>query len=343
VRIDGEMIDKKKLTFSFIAIGLVCLILLLVAEFLVRIFRPQPVLYPRWQYSPEYGHVLYKNATMKHKGPGKWQFTYTINEYGYRGKKIPISNCYQKDTIVVLGDSYSFGTGVDDGEEYPSVMTNYLSDNYDIINLAVGGYGLTQEIRRFYEFGQLYQPKIVILQFCGNDPTENFYHRVTEIEDGIFIFKDTNNSVDWVKQYFSKSIIQRSQLYSLFRQVAYLYFKKRHIKTVRTELRQRNSEESVSPREEFHNSLLESFAKDLSGKGTHLMMISVNGQLDGFPRIKQKVSELDQNGYLKYIEVAPWFENVENYDSPEGHKWGKKAHRIVGYKLASYINDSQSH
>ena len=307
----------------------------------MRIFNPQPSLYPRWQYSLEYGKVLFKSCIMEHKGPGKWKFTYTINECGYRGKKIPISNSYEKSNIVILGDSYSFGTGVDDGEEFPAVMHNYLIDNYDIINLSVGGYGLTQEIRRYYEFGQLYQPQIVILQFASNDLEDNYWSMVTKIENGRFVFYTSNNSVDWVKQYLSKSIIQKSQLYNFFRHSAYLYLRKRYLRSPK----EKGIASGISPHEDFHNSLLELFAKDLKRKGIGLILISVNGENHGqimnFPFIKQKVSELDSNGFLEYIEVAPWFKNVEDYGSPEGHSWGQKAHAILGYKLAEFIKERQ--
>lgn len=58
--------------------------------------------------------------------PGKWKFTYTINEYQYRGRMIPISNSYEKENIIILGDSYSFGHGVNDREEYAAIMANKL-------------------------------------------------------------------------------------------------------------------------------------------------------------------------------------------------------------------------
>lgn len=106
--------------------------------------------------------------------PGKWRFTYKINEYGYRGASVGISSKYFETNIVILGDSYSFGHGVQDGEEYAAVMNGILKEHYNVINLAVGGYGLTQEIRRYYAFGQLYQPRLVLLQFAENDPEDIF-------------------------------------------------------------------------------------------------------------------------------------------------------------------------
>ena len=60
-------------------------------------------------------------------------------------------------------------------------MDSYLN-NYNVINLGGSGWGLTQEIKRFYEFGQLYHPKVIILQFDETDPKDNFNYKLVEVE-----------------------------------------------------------------------------------------------------------------------------------------------------------------
>ena len=66
-------------------------------------------------------------------------------------------------------------------------------------------------------------------------------------------------------------------------------------------------------------------------------MISVNGQLDESLELRKLVGELHHAGKLTYAEVEPWFENVTDYGSPEGHFWGVKGHAIVGEHLALEI------
>lgn len=98
--------------------------------------------------------------------------------------------------------------------------------------------------------------------------------------------------------------------------------------------------EYVSKQVNYYNNLLKLFAKDLSQRGISLIIISVNNQLDAFPQIKNTIRELHNEGYLNYLEVEPWFVNVVNYSSPEGHHWGKIAHYIIGEKLARYIKNN---
>lgn len=299
-------------------------------------------MYPRWKYSPEYGAVLYTDTRMVHECPGQWSFTYNTNRYGYRGVPVPISNDYGHSNVVVLGDSYAFGHGVNDGDEFPAIMRRLLEGSHEVINLGVGGYGLTQEIRRFYEFGRLYDPDIVVLQFCNNDPTDCLVNRVTGVEDGRFAFKDSNNPIGWTKEWLSRSLIQKSQLYNVLRENVFDFFWRRTV-----EKGSGKSEGGRKPGEGLYIELLDVFARDLRRRGVRLIMISVNGELDDFQQAREKVAELETEGVLDYVEVAPWFDGEErNYSSPEGHRWGELGHEIVGRNLARYILDnygSESH
>lgn len=335
---NNQISKKRKIIFSIISIIIAFIFIFMIGELLLRIFFPQEYMYPRWKFSPKYGAVLFDNCKMIHACPGRWKFIYKINEYHYRGKLIPISNVYDKKNIIILGDSYSFGHGVNDRDEYSAVIANKLKYNYNIINLSTGGWGLTQQIRRYYEFGQLYFPKIVLLQFCDNDLDDNFVNMVTTIEKGKFKFQNSKNTSNWIKKYLSRSIIQKSQIYNLFRDAAYQFFARRIAKKEKLNYQKKNSyDKKISPKEQFYNELLELFTKDLDQKGVELIMISVNRQLEQFPNIKAKVSDLSSKGLINYYDVIPWFENVSNYGSPEGHLWGKKAHYILGEKLSEII------
>jgi hypothetical protein len=322
----------------------VVVILLAAGEIAVRLINPRAYMYPRWQYSQDYGAVLYKNITMVQEKPGHWKYTYKINEYGYRGRAVPLSNTYEKENLIILGDSYSFGHGVADGEEYAAVMQNILKDNYNVINLAVGSYGLTQEIRLFYEFGQLYQPDVVILQFCGNDLDDNIYNRVTEIKNGRFVFQPTNNPIGWTKKYLSYSPIQKSQLYNLFRDSVYRMFRKQTIRAAQSQaglpMEPTSLTVTSTMQEKIYNELLDLFARDVHNRGIVLIMISVNKELDRRPVIRRKIDELQTSGYLRYVEIVHWFDGLTDFSSPEGHEWGTRAHQILGENLARYVQQN---
>jgi hypothetical protein len=292
-------------------------------ELLVRILSPQATIYPRYQYSERLSQSLFPSTTMVAELPGAWRFVYTTSEYGFRAPTMAVSNRYDRPNIVVLGDSYSFGNGVDDGEEYPAVLAGLLADQADVVNLGVPGYGLTQQIRLFYEFGQAYDPAIVLLQFTDNDPDDNLFYRVTAIEDGRFVFR-TDQSLSTllrgIKNFLGDSLIQKSQLYNFLRNTAYETMRRRRVAT--------------GDGAAFYNDLLDLLARDLNRRGIDLVWFGVNDHLGRFPQIAAKVQALADERLLSYLATEPWFEGVTDYGTPEGHAWGAKAHRIVGERLA---------
>ena len=338
--VEQQCSDRRRVVRSILTFILVLFFIIVLAEFSIRIFCPQPSLFPRKDFLPEYEFMNNKNATVINEMPGKWRFVYTTNEYRNRGKAIPISNRYSTPNIVVLGDSNAFGEGVNDGEEFPAVMQEKLKGYYNITNLSVAGWGLTQQIRRFYEFGQLYSPEIVLLQFCSNDLSDNLLHRVTIIENGVFKFINAKNKLNPIKKFLSHSVIQKSQLYNLLRRTLYfeLVLKKARQRSARFDANSPDTKSKTTVGETFYMELLNTFVQDLYRRGIRLIMISVNGELDEFaPNVKKQVLGFDEKGLLSYVEVKDYFKGVQNYSSPQGHAWGKKAHKILGEKLAEVV------
>lgn len=315
---------------------------LLLCEVLVTLISPQPVMYPRVRPSKKYYHEFYPGERMVHKKPGKWEFTYSINEYGHRGKAVPIKEKYDKKNVVVLGDSFAFGQGVNDGEEFPAVMGNVLGKGYDVINLSVGGYGLTQEIRKYYDLGRFYKPRIVLIVFCSNDPSDNFIKRVAYVRNGKIYFRDMERSHSLIKGWLSHSRLQKSQLFNL---VFNAVFRKQNIgEMVPKELLASNKMPEETPssceelsKEEYYNDLMDVFVKDLKNDGVHVIFLSVDGEMSAFPDIEKNINRLSDGGYLDYVNIKPWLTAADDKGSPEGHAWGKASHAVIGRKMAEHI------
>jgi hypothetical protein len=306
-------------------------------EVILRVFSPVEYLSPRYKYSAKYGFLLFEDSRMVHSVPGKYKFHYTVNEHGYRGEPVELSSHPGKPNIVTLGDSYTFGMGVNDGEEYPRRLAAELGGRYNVVNLGNPGWGLTQEMRRYFDFGSLFHPEIVVLQYCSNDPEDNFNNMVARLEDDSLKFVDSGSGINWVKKYLSRSIIQRSQLYNFFRGPVYILLKNAGVKKKEREYHAGSAPTGIPKREVFYSQLLEKFAAELKSDGVLLVMIAVNKQLERHPHIRDTVLELDRRGSLNYIEVVPWFEDMGDFSSEEGHVWGADAHRIIAGALADSI------
>jgi lysophospholipase L1-like esterase len=307
---------------------LVTAVTVVLFEIAVRFVVPQAQLYPRYRYSERYGHLLPESATIVHEKPGAWRFVYNTNEFGYRVSMPEISNRYDLPGIVILGDSVTFGQGVNDGEEYPAVLAKPLAAQAHVVNLGMPSFGLTHQIRTFYEFGLLFQPAAVVLQFSSNDPDNNLYERVTTVQDGRFKFhrdRSMGRAMSAFKQFLSGSIVQRSAAYNFVRNYAYAYWQGRVVGAP--------SADNLQRREAFYNELLNAFASDLKRRGIALLLIDVPGHLARWPGIKSEAEALDRAGLLRYLRTEPWFAGLTDYGTPEGHPWGPKGHRVVAEHL----------
>ncbi|HLP80576.1 MAG TPA: hypothetical protein VK141_01125 [Nitrosomonas sp.] len=245
---------------------------------------------------------------------------------------------------------------MNDGEEYPSVMQRIFGRDTVISNISMMGWGLTQEIRAYNEYGLAYKPKIVLLQFCQNDPYDNLSSPVTEYANGGFIFKNTGDiSSPKIQAVISRSLIQKSQLFNFIRlNVIIPIFgainkesaphdsglKAGTDNGMKSNLTKGLQDTLPSLAEKRYAELIIPFAKQLSKQGIHLVMISVNGELAKYPFIERTVQDLNMKHYLHYVEVRPWFMGVADYSSPEGHVWGKKGHTIIAENLVGVLREN---
>jgi len=310
-------------------IGVTALGLFIVGgEFFLRFLYPQATLYPRWDFSDAYCLILPQDTAMVHARPGEWEYTYTINADRCRGDLVTPEEAKSKNSIVVLGNSYSMGMGVNDGEEYAAVLAEALGAGYAVINTGTAGWGLTQEIRRFYEFGLSFEPEWVILQFSAREPADCMACPVVTWDEKGVAFS-THLDKRWgLRKILSHSrLFQHSQIYSLLRNT---YVARRDAKRV-------SAATIPATGEDYYIMLLEAFAKDLQARGIGFLMISVNGHLQRFQRLNDTVQRLDGEGLLDYIEVLDWFVDSVEYVSSEGHVWNAEAHRIIGKGLAEHV------
>jgi hypothetical protein len=86
--------------------------------------------------------------------------------------------------IIVLGDSFVTGLGVEDNEVFTEVMEGSLVSNVEVINFGVNGFGPTQEYLQLTSKGFRYNPDIVLMVvYIRND------------------LSDLLGTYDWIKGY----------------------------------------------------------------------------------------------------------------------------------------------
>jgi lysophospholipase L1-like esterase len=77
--------------------------------------------------------------------------------------------------IAVIGDSFTFGMGIEAPAVYPQVLEMLLNDGleaprYDVLNFGVGGYGARDEALVLRHKALVWNPRLVIIGYALNDP-----------------------------------------------------------------------------------------------------------------------------------------------------------------------------
>ncbi len=146
-----------------------------VAEMLVRLVVPVRDVGPSFTtYDPVYGKRLKKSFTCSRITP-EFTMRLTTNSLGFRG---PEFTSLRKGGVLFLGDSFTLGYGVNDGEEFPSLVRSVLAARYGpdkipVINVGMGDNGNGRWIKFLRDEAKRYGPRLVVLQMCSNDFGDN--------------------------------------------------------------------------------------------------------------------------------------------------------------------------
>lgn len=96
----------------------------------------------------------------------------TINGHGFRGVEVDLRD-RNPFRIAVLGDSFTYGYGVDDHETLPVHLERILNANgkrgIQVLNFGIGGYNSVQVARLIRNKVIAFNPNIVIYNYFPND------------------------------------------------------------------------------------------------------------------------------------------------------------------------------
>jgi lysophospholipase L1-like esterase len=92
-----------------------------------------------------------------------------INEFGLRGNDDDVDGHAERFRILMLGDSYTFGSGVADDQTFSAVLQRALGPRVDVLNGGVPGYGVFQDARALRRLGPLLRPQLVVVTIPTGD------------------------------------------------------------------------------------------------------------------------------------------------------------------------------
>jgi lysophospholipase L1-like esterase len=138
--------------------------------------------------NPKIGHVHRPNASAELMG-----VEVQINSDGLRDREYAVERG-ESLRIIALGDSLTFGWGVEEKDGFVTLLEQQLSQSrpVEVINFGTGNYNTEQQVNLFLEKGIKYAPDAVVVFFFINDaettPARSSWLGLTHLRSLTFIW-----------------------------------------------------------------------------------------------------------------------------------------------------------
>lgn len=162
-----------KILFINLIILIICLVFI---ELFIRFsFRPEEVYGSYWKKGafvsdPDIGFMHRPGFKGQSYRKGDFDVEVSINEYGFRQKDIKRQLGFNK-RLLVLGDSFGFGLGVNEEENFCSILAKELNkQGIGLINSSQVGQSVTQEVILGNRLIDKFNPEIILIcPYLQND------------------------------------------------------------------------------------------------------------------------------------------------------------------------------
>ena len=158
---------------NFMVLSIAMLLALFIAEIVARSIKfyndTNPI---ELKYSESLPFLMVPNA----KAKTIYGVTIEINSLGLRNKEINKEKAEDVSRILAVGDSTTFGYGVELEQSYPSVLDRDIQDynfkkKYEVINMGHSGFNLFDYFQLISTIGLSLDPDIILIGIMGNDYT----------------------------------------------------------------------------------------------------------------------------------------------------------------------------
>ncbi len=112
-------------------------------------------------------HPAFLDKKYQRDDLGWTQSKVSLNNFGYRGGKLDLEKKAGILRIYSLGDSYTYGWYLDQGNSYPDILEKLVNQEFpgkvEVINASQPGFSPQEELERFENDGSLFSPDVVTI------------------------------------------------------------------------------------------------------------------------------------------------------------------------------------
>lgn len=180
-------VKDSRLLYKLILVFFSIVITLFTIELLIRLILPSQRHLAMYQRSGSDNHVLMPNLNLRYN---QKEFSHSVitNSAGFRNKEELVN----KDIILFIGDSFTFGSGVDEEYHYSHIfdrLLNWDEKKFNICNTGVPGYSTLNEYIYIEELiNRGLDIKKILLGIDISDFNENLLFPIYDIQDGYLVF-----------------------------------------------------------------------------------------------------------------------------------------------------------
>ena len=277
-----------------------------------------------------------------------YKISVDINSLGFRGKEFELGN--DNHNILVLGDSYSFGSGVEDNETFPALLEQYFDKvgiPVNVLNTSVPAWGSTQKLLFLQKEGNKYNPDLILWQFCETDFEHNLQFDLHDVVDDSLVYTPPKTSTrDRLRTYtrfipFYSWLVQKSHMVSLIRRTILLAINK-HSKTKNYSSSENILEKNTDNEKWF---LMDKLSQEIleTGKNMNVPVLPIfipSGgkeiQKNGYSPVAESLFKSLKGKNIFFIDFTYiGFDESIRFNS-DGH-WRPKAHKFAADSLYKHI------
>lgn len=168
-----------------ILLAITLIVLVVAAEIVLRVVYHPEFLGSVIRYDPLLGWSLEPNSSLVSVDSQRGlRYRIDVNSNGLRDRDVPVAKQDGRKRVLILGDSFAFGVGLNAGERFSDLLDGMLEDDVDVVNAGVPGWGTDQEML-FYESSlRGFKPDVVVLAFTGQNDVVNNGLRSPLVEVG---------------------------------------------------------------------------------------------------------------------------------------------------------------
>ena len=154
-----------------------------------------------------------------------------VNNMGWRDRDRTYKNPNNAFRVLLLGDSTTFGFIVPKKKTYAWILEDRMrveGMNVEILNISYPGWSTSQELEALEKEGMKYRPDMVIVNFVGNDISDNvshkgsgkfanripFFHEVTF--GGKLVRRDNPNFIKERRAITRQFLLSKSEVLKMF-------------------------------------------------------------------------------------------------------------------------------